>query len=68
MTFAMDGVIISVCTGGENKKIIQSNIDYFERQHAAIAVTDNRSKASPKWTLEGYAHTNAHALNEIVMP
>ena len=68
MTFAMDGVIISVCTGGDNKEIIQSNIAYFERHHAAIAVTANRSKAAPKWTLEGYAHTNAHTLEEIVMP
>ena len=68
MTFAMDGVIISVCTGGDNKEIIQSNIDYFERHHVAIAVTANRSKASPKRTLEGYAHTNAHTLEEIVMP
>ena len=42
MTFAMDGVIISVCTGGDNKEIIQSNIAYFERHHAAIAVTANR--------------------------
>ena len=68
MTFAMDGVIISVCTGGDNKEIIQANIAYFERHHAAIAVTANRSKAAPKWTLEGYAHTNAHTLEEIVMP
>ena len=68
MTFAMDGVIISVCTGGDNKEIIQSNIAYFERHHVAIAVTANRSKASPKRTLEGYAHTNAHTLEEIVMP
>ena len=68
MTFAMDGVIISVCTGGDNKEIIQSNIAYFERHHAAIAVTANRSKASPKWTLEGYVHTNAHTLEAIVMP
>ena len=68
MTFAMDGVIIAVCTGGDNKEIIQSNIDYFERHHAAIAVTANRSKASPKRTLEGYVHTNAHTLEEIVMP
>ena len=68
MTFAMDGVIISVCTGGDNKEIIQSNIAYFERHHAAIAVTANRSKAAPKWTLEGYAYDNDHALNEIVMP
>ena len=68
MTFAMDGVIIGVCTGGDNKEIIQSNIDYFDRHHAAIAVTANRSKAAPKWTLEGYAHTNAHTLEEIVMP
>ena len=68
MTFAMDGVIISVCTGGDNKEIIRENIAYFERHHAAIAVTANRSKAAPKWTLEGYAHTNAHTLEEIVMP
>ena len=68
MTFAKDGVIISVCTGGDNKEIIQANIAYFERHHAAIAVTANRSKAAPKWTLEGYAHTNAHTLEEIVMP
>ena len=68
MTFAMDGVIISVCTGGDNKEIIQGNIAYFERHHAAIAVTANRSKAAPKWTLEGYAHDNGHTLNEIVMP
>ena len=68
MTFAMDGVIISVCTGGDNKEIIQSNIAYFERHHAAIAVTANRSKAAPKWTLEGYAYDNNHALDEIVMP
>ena len=70
MTFAMDGVIISVCTGGDNKDIIQSNIDYFERHHVAIAVTANRSKASPKRTLEGYVHTNTHThtLKEIVMP
>ena len=68
MTFAMDGVIIAVCTGGDNKEIIQSNIDYFKRQHAAIAVTANRSKAAPKWTLEGYAHDNGHTLEEIVMP
>ena len=68
MTFAMDGVIISVCTGGDNKEIIQSNIAYFERHHAAIAVTANRSKAAPKRTLEGYAHDNGHTLEEIVMP
>ena len=72
MTFAMDGVIISVCTGGDNKEIIQANIAYFERHHAAIAiaVTANRSKASPKRTLEGYVHTNTHThtLKEIVMP
>ena len=68
MTFSMDGVIISVCTGGDNKEIIQNNIAYFEGHHAAIAVTANRSKAAPKWTLEGYAHTNAHTLEEIVMP
>ena len=68
MTFAMDGVIISVCTGGDSKEIIQNNIAYFERHHAAIAVTANRSKAAPKWTLEGYAHTNAHTLEGIVMP
>lgn len=68
MTFAMDGVIIGVCTGGDNKEIIQENIAYFERHHAAIAVTANRSKAAPKWTLENYAHANAHTLNKIVMP
>ena len=68
MTFNMHGTLISVCTGGDNKEIIQSNIAYFECHHAAIAVTANRSKASPKWTLEGYAHTNAHTLEEIVMP
>ena len=68
MTFAMDGVIISVCTGGDNKEIIQSNIAYFERHHCTIAVTANRSKAAPKWTLEGYAYDNDHTLNEIVMP
>ena len=68
MTFAMDGVIISVCTGGDNKEIIQGNIAYFERHHAAIAVTANRSKAAPKRTLEGYAYDNDHALNEISCP
>ena len=64
----MHGILIAVCTGGDNKEIIQGNIAYFERHHAAIAVTANRSKAAPKWTLEGYAHTNAHTLEEIVMP
>ena len=68
MTFAMDGVIISVCTGGDNMDIIQGNIAYFERHHCTIATTANRSKAAPKWTLEGYAHDNGHTLNEIVMP
>ena len=68
MTFAMDGVIISVCTGGDNKEIIQSNIAYFERHHAAIAVTANRSKAAPKWTLEDYANAHDHSLEKIVMP
>ncbi len=68
MTFTIDGVIICVCTGGDNKEIIQENIAYFERHHVAIAVTANRSKAAPKWTLEGYAHTNAHTLKGIVMP
>lgn len=68
MTFNIDGTLIAVCTGGDNKEIIQENIAYFERHHAAIAVTANRSKAAPKWTLEGYAYDNDHALNEIVMP
>ena len=68
MTFAMDGTLIAVCTGGDNKEIIQSNIAYFERHHAAIAVTANRSKAAPKRTLEGYVHDNGHTLKEIVMP
>ena len=68
MTFDMHGVIICVCTGGDNKEIIRDNIAYFERHHAAIAVTANRSKAAPKWTLEGYAYDNGHTLNEIVMP
>ena len=68
MTFDMHGVIIAVCTGGDNKEVIQANIAYFERHHVAIAVTANRSKAAPKWTLEGYAHTNGHTITEIVMP
>ena len=68
MTFDMHGVIIAICTGGDNKEIIQENIAYFEHHHAAIAVTANRSKAAPKWTLEGYAYDNDHALTEIVMP
>lgn len=68
MIFDMHGVLIAVCTGGDNKEIIQENIAYFERHHAAIAVTANRSKAAPKWTLEGYAYDNDHTLTEIVMP
>ena len=68
MTFNMHGTLIAVCTGGDNKEIIQANIAYFELHHAAIAVTANRSKAAPKWTLEGYAYDNDHALTEIVMP
>ena len=68
MTFNMHGTLIAVCTGGDNKEIIQGNIAYFERHHVAIAVTANRSKAAPKWTLEGYAHDNGHTQNEIVMP
>ena len=68
MTFNMHGTLIAVCTGGDNKEIIQANIAYFELHHAAIAVTANRSKAAPKWTLEGYAYDNNHALDEIVMP
>ena len=68
MTFNMHGTLIAVCTGGDNKEIIQANIAYFEWHHAAIAVTANRSKAAPKRTLEGYAYDNDHALNEIVMP
>ena len=35
---------------------------------AKTAVTANRSKAAPKWTLEGYAHDNGQTLNKIVMP
>lgn len=68
MTFNWNGVVICVCTGGDTKEVINNNIVYFELHHAAIAITANRSKAAPKWTLENYANANDHRLERIVMP
>lgn len=68
MTFDWNAVIISVCTGGDTKEVIHANIAYLEHHHAVIAVTANRSKAAPKWTLEDYANAHDHSLEKIVMP
>lgn len=68
MTFDLDGVVVSVCTGGDNAKVIGENCAYFDSWECDIAVTANRSKANPTWYLQDYANRNNSSLNEILMP
>lgn len=68
MTFDLDGVVVSVCTGGDNTKVIEENCAYFDSRECDIAVTANRSKANPTWYLQDYANRKNSSLNEILMP
>ena len=68
MTFDLDGVVVSVCTGGDNTKVIEENCAYFDSWECDIAVTANRSKANPTWYLQDYANRKNSSLNEILMP
>ena len=38
------GVKIAICTCGDNKEILQNNIDYFKKNDCDIAVSATRSK------------------------
>lgn len=67
-TFDLDGVVVSVCTGGDNAKVIEENCAYFDSRECDIAVTANRSKANPTWYLQDYANRKNSSLNEILMP
>lgn len=68
MTFDLDGVVVSVCTGGDNTKVIEENCTYFDNWECDVAVTANRSKANPTWYLQDYANRKNSSLNEILMP
>lgn len=68
ITFRVKGKIVSVCTGGDSIEVIQANVAYFVEQECDLAITANRSKASPKWELEGFAESNGFELKEIMMP
>lgn len=68
MTFDLDGAVVSVCTGGDNAKVIEENCAYFDRWECDIAVTANRSKANPTWYLQDYSNRKNSSLNEILMP
>lgn len=68
MTFRVDDVIVSVCTGGDSVEIIQGNIAYYVEQECNLAISANRSKAGPKWEIEGFAQSNGYDIKEIMMP
>lgn len=68
MTFDLDGVVVSVCTGGDNTKVIEENCAYFDSRECDIAATANRSKVNPTWYLQDYANRKNSSLNEILMP
>ena len=68
MTFRVNNVIVSVCTGGDSVEIIQENIAYFTEHDCDLGISANRSKAGPKWELEGFAESNGFELREIMMP
>ncbi len=68
ITFGVNDKIVSICTGGDTVEVIQNNVEYFVEQECDLAVTANRSKAGPKWELEGFAESNGFELKEIMMP
>lgn len=68
MTFRINNVRVSVCSGGDSLVIIQENIAYFTKHGCDLAISANRSKAGPKWELKGFAKSNGFELMEIMMP
>lgn len=68
VTYEVDDIVVSVCTGGDSVEIIQENIEYFLNQNCDIAISACRSKAGPKWALESFADDNGYKLQKYVMP
>lgn len=68
ITFRVNDIVVSVCTGGDSVEIIQENIAYFTEHECDLAISANRSKAGPKWELEGFAESCGFELREIMMP
>lgn len=68
MTFDLNGVVVSICTCGDNTNVIEENCAYFDSWECDIAVTANRSKSNPTWYLQDYANRKNSSLNEILMP